>query len=70
MRLEDGSYRNDWGEPLSADPSLSPEEDAHRMMSRVARDLEGVIRRYPTQWFNFYRFWDGAPEAPRPKVES
>src|SRR5215472_2782804 len=58
MRLPDGSYRNDWGEPLSSDPRLSAEEDAQRIMSRVARDLEGVIRRYPTQWFNFYRFWE------------
>ena len=63
MRLPDGSYRNDWGEPLSADPKLSPEEDAHRMMSRVAKDLEGVIQRHPTQWFNFYRFWDGSADG-------
>jgi predicted LPLAT superfamily acyltransferase len=26
-------------------------------MSRVASDLERVVRRHPTQWFNFYRFW-------------
>jgi predicted LPLAT superfamily acyltransferase len=39
-------------------------------MSRVAADLERVVRDHPTQWFNFYRFWgppgrdgrdDGAP---------
>jgi predicted LPLAT superfamily acyltransferase len=27
-------------------------------MTRVAADLEGVVRRNPTQWFNFYKFWD------------
>ncbi len=27
------------------------------MMSRVAADLERVVRDHPTQWFNFYRFW-------------
>ena len=58
LRNQDGSYFNVWGEPLGADPSLSPDEDAVRIMSRVAADLEGVVRRYPTQWFNFYRFWD------------
>ncbi len=57
LRSADGSYFNVWGAPLTADPSLSPEEDARRIMSQVAADLEGVIRRHPTQWFNFYRFW-------------
>ena len=58
LRNADGSYFNVWGEPLSADTTLSPDENAVRIMSRVAADLEGVVRRYPTQWFNFYRFWD------------
>ncbi|HTR01625.1 MAG TPA: lysophospholipid acyltransferase family protein [Thermoanaerobaculia bacterium] len=58
LRNADGSYFNVWGAALSADPSLSPDEDARRMMARVAADLEGVVRRFPAQWFNFYRFWD------------
>jgi KDO2-lipid IV(A) lauroyltransferase len=58
LRNPDGSYFNLWGEALSADPSLSPDEDARRIMARVAADLERVIRLHPTQWFNFYRFWD------------
>lgn len=58
LRNADGSYFNVWGEPLSADTTLSPDEDAVRIMTRVAADLEGVVRRYPTQWFNFYKFWD------------
>jgi KDO2-lipid IV(A) lauroyltransferase len=57
LRAPDGSYGNVWGEPLQADTRLSPEEDAVRIMTRVAADLEGVIRTHPTQWFNFYRFW-------------
>ncbi len=58
LRSRDGSYFNVWGAPITADGSLSPEEDARRVMSRVAADLEGVVRAHPTQWFNFYRFWD------------
>ena len=58
LRNPDGSYFNVWGEPLAADASLSPDDDAVRIMARVAADLEGVVRRYPTQWFNFYKFWD------------
>jgi lauroyl/myristoyl acyltransferase len=57
LRAPDGSYGNVWGEPLQADTRLSPEEDAVRIMTRVAADLERVVRAYPTQWFNFYRFW-------------
>ncbi len=58
LRSPDGSYFNVWGTPLAADESLSPEEDARRIMSRVAADLEAVVRAHPTQWFNFYRFWE------------
>jgi KDO2-lipid IV(A) lauroyltransferase len=57
LRSPDGSYFNVWGAPIGADESLSPEEDARRIMSRVAADLEAVVRAHPTQWFNFYRFW-------------
>jgi len=57
LRHSDGSYFNVWGEPMAAEPTLSPDEDALRIMSRVAGDLEAVIRAHPTQWFNFYRFW-------------
>ena len=57
VRNRDGSYRNLWGAPISADPKLSPDEDAKRMMTSVAADLEWAVRQCPTQWFNFYRFW-------------
>ena len=32
-------------------------------MTRVAADLERVIRAHPAQWFNFYRFWGQDPAA-------
>ena len=57
LRNADGSYFNLWGQPVRADTSLSPDEDAARTMTRIAADLERVIRAHPTQWFNFYRFW-------------
>jgi KDO2-lipid IV(A) lauroyltransferase len=58
LRNPDGTYRNVWGEPLRHDPALSPDEDAARIMERVAAALERVVRRHPEQWFNFYRFWN------------
>lgn len=64
LRRDDGSYFNVWGEPLAADPSLGAEEDAVRILTGIAAALERVIQAHPTQWFNFYRFWEGAP-APR-----
>ena len=60
LRAADGSYFNVWGQPLLPDAALSPEVDAHRLMARVAADLERVVRAHPIQWFNFYRFWNGA----------
>jgi KDO2-lipid IV(A) lauroyltransferase len=57
LRESDGSYFNVWGEPITADTSQSADDDAVRIMSRVAADLERVIRAHPTQWFNFYGFW-------------
>jgi len=70
LRAPDGSYFNVWGEPLAADRSRSPEEDARRIMGRVASDLEAVIRRFPTQWFNFYRFWKGEVDSRQSTVDS
>jgi lauroyl/myristoyl acyltransferase len=71
LRNRDGSYFNVWGEPIAADPSSSPDEDAIRVMSRVASDLESVIRAHPTQWFNFYEFWGGKEvESSESRVES
>jgi KDO2-lipid IV(A) lauroyltransferase len=59
LRAPEGSYFNVWGAPVFADSSLSPDEDARRIMARVAADLAEVVRAHPTQWFNFYRFWNG-----------
>jgi lauroyl/myristoyl acyltransferase len=77
LRSADGSYYNVWGESLEADRSLSPDEDAVRIMSRIAANLERVVRRHPTQWFNFYRFWEDpkgtashSTVAPRPEEAS
>jgi len=62
LRNSDGSYRNVWGSPIRADRSLSPDEDARRVMTRVAGELGAVVRAHPAQWYNFYRFWDAVAE--------
>ena len=27
------------------------------VLESYVRSLEAVVKRYPRQWFNFYRFW-------------
>lgn len=36
------------------DRKSRPEE----LLEQYARSLEGVVRKYPRQWFNFYDFWN------------
>jgi predicted LPLAT superfamily acyltransferase len=43
------------GEKL--DQALSSRTRANAMALEFAACLEGVVRQYPTQWFNFYDFW-------------
>ena len=40
-----------------ADASLPARSLAQALASEFAARLEAVVRRYPTQWFNFYDFW-------------
>ncbi len=63
LRNRDGSYRNVWGKAVRADRSLAPDQDAHRVMSHVAEELGDVVRANPTQWYNFYRFWDAPADG-------
>lgn len=43
------------GEKL--DPELPSRVRAEKMATEFAECLESVVRKYPTQWFNFYDFW-------------
>ena len=36
---------------------LSRNEKAQVLCDSYAQFLEGIVRRYPTQWYNFYDFW-------------
>lgn len=33
------------------------EETVKEISDKYINELEGMVRRYPTQWFNFYDFW-------------
>ncbi len=43
--------------PLTTSERLDKNERIKTMLTEFAGELETYIRRYPTQWFNFYDFW-------------
>ena len=42
---------------LQYDKSLSKRERMSQLAQRYAEQLEAIVRRYPTQWFNYFDFW-------------
>lgn len=34
-----------------------------------ARELEGIVKRDPLQWYNFYPFWESDDSSPKPRNE-
>ena len=45
--------------PISLNDSIkvSKREKAELLTREFVKELEGVVRKYPEQWFNFYEFW-------------
>jgi predicted LPLAT superfamily acyltransferase len=46
---------------LSFGRGSSRESQLRAWVEEYVRQLEGLARQYPYQWFNFYDFWDAAP---------
>ena len=46
---------------ITADASLPRRKREQALAQCFAHELETVLRKYPTQWFNYYDFW-GKPE--------
>lgn len=42
----------------SADSHLSRQERSAALAQQFANEIDDVVRRYPTQWFNYYEFWN------------
>ena len=42
---------------VPAPPEGSKREQVNNMVRSFAKILEGIVNRYPEQWFNFYDFW-------------
>jgi predicted LPLAT superfamily acyltransferase len=43
---------------LPEDASMNRREKMNALAQVFADNLESIIRRYPTQWFNYYEFWN------------
>jgi predicted LPLAT superfamily acyltransferase len=43
--------------PFEAPPDAPTNVKAHLMLESFVQTLEEFVRKYPTQWFNFYDFW-------------
>ena len=42
---------------VTCDPQTGKREQMAQMAQNFAEKLEAIVRRYPTQWFNYYDFW-------------
>ncbi|CDC99937.1 putative uncharacterized protein [Alistipes sp. CAG:268] len=42
----------------AGDPGASKRERMEHAARTFAAQLERIVRRYPTQWFNYYDFWE------------
>lgn len=43
---------------IKADASLPSKQRMQMLARNFASELEAVVRKYPTQWFNYYDFWE------------
>ena len=43
---------------IQYDRQLGKREQMSQLAQSFATRLEGIVRRYPTQWFNYYDFWE------------
>ena len=57
VRLPRGRYRAFVFPPVFPDRKADPNVDAQRLTQSLAGTLEGLVRRYPAQWYAFREVW-------------
>ena len=58
IRSDDKAYKVIFSNPIKVDKSIKKEEAIAIMATQYANYLEDIVRQYPKQWFNFYKFWE------------
>ena len=43
--------------PLSYDKTAPRNQQVEQLSKQYAEELERIVRRYPTQWYNYFDFW-------------
>lgn len=56
MKVSSKKY-NAYITPLQYDKSAPRREQIKQLSNAYAEELEKIVRKYPTQWFNLYDFW-------------
>jgi predicted LPLAT superfamily acyltransferase len=44
--------------PLAYDKEASRQEQIRQLSSAYVAELEKRVRQYPTQWYNYFSFWE------------
>jgi len=57
VRLPRGKYRAYVYPPLIPDRDADADADARRLTQSLATTFEGMVRRYPSQWYAFREMW-------------
>jgi len=58
IRIGDKKYKLIFSDPIKVDKSIKKEEAIAIMANSYAKYLENIVKEYPKQWFNFYKFWE------------
>ena len=59
--MKDSAYKYEvYVRPISLDdnPPKRRNEKATMLARKMAAEIERVVTKYPTQWFNYYEFWE------------
>ncbi len=46
------------GEPILIRMDMDKKEAVKQGVQEIAKRFEGIISRYPDQWFNFFPYWE------------
>jgi KDO2-lipid IV(A) lauroyltransferase len=57
VRLPGGRYRAYVFPPVIANRRANADADAQEVTQELARTFEGMVRRYPSQWYAFREMW-------------
>jgi len=48
--------------PLTYDKTAPRKEQIEELSSNYVSELERIVKSYPTQWYNYFEFWDTAKD--------